>query len=138
MSTTESVNVRRNNVVFTDAAPKPLPVFSQAIKTTDTIYVSGTVGIDPRTGDLVSGDVKEQTILKNMKAVLEASGSGLGKVVKVNVFVTDMRDFETINEAYTGAFEDPQPVEFLLNLPSSFSEILGVKYRGERGFKVDC
>ncbi|EXJ75096.1 endoribonuclease L-PSP [Cladophialophora psammophila CBS 110553] len=127
MSTTESVNVRRNNVVFTDAAPKPLPVFSQAIKTKDTIYVSGTVGIDPHTGDLVSGDIKEQTsqVLKNMKVVLEVAGSGLGRVVKVNVFVTDMRNFEAMNEAYTGAFEDPQPVEFLPNPTLLFLGDLG-------------
>ncbi len=55
-------------------------------------------------------------ILKNFKAVLEAAGSGLGKVIKVNVYITDMRNFEAMNEAYQGVFENPQPVSPPLSL----------------------
>ena len=55
-------------------------------------------------------------ILENLKAVLEAAGSGLGKVVKVNVYVTDMRNFAEMNEAYLGVFEEPQPVSNLQQL----------------------
>ncbi|KAJ9602972.1 hypothetical protein H2200_012752 [Cladophialophora chaetospira] len=105
-----AINARSGNAVKTKDAPDLLPVFSQAIKTKDLIFVSGNIGVDPKTSQLVSG-VKEQTtqILNNIKAVLEAGGSGLGKVVKVNVYITDMRIFEEMNEAYLGVFEDPQP-----------------------------
>lgn len=145
---TTTTNVRRGNAVSTKGAPDLLPVFSQAIRTKDAIFVSGNIGVDPSTGQLVQG-VKEQTvryilsfsasmllwlanvlisyllsqiqILKNFKAVLEAAGLGLGHVVKVNVYITDMRNFEAMNEAYLGVFEDPQPVSQLWPYLFSFS-----------------
>ncbi|EXJ87440.1 endoribonuclease L-PSP [Capronia epimyces CBS 606.96] len=112
MSSTATANVRLDNAVVTGNAPAPLPVFSQAIKSKNLIHVSGNVGMDPSTQELVPGGVKAQTaqILKNLQAVLEAAGSGIGKVVKVNVYITDMRNFAEMNEAYLGFFQDPQPV----------------------------
>ncbi|KIW13327.1 hypothetical protein PV08_08515 [Exophiala spinifera] len=111
MSSSRNFNARSGNAVVTANAPAPLPVFSQAIKTKDMIYVSGNVGMDPHTNQLVPGGVKSQTaqILKNLQATLEAAGSGLGKVIKINVYITDMRNFAEMNEAYLGVFEEPQP-----------------------------
>uniref|UniRef100_A0A8H7N0X0 Uncharacterized protein n=1 Tax=Bionectria ochroleuca TaxID=29856 RepID=A0A8H7N0X0_BIOOC len=102
---------RSGAVVSTKNAPAPLPVFSQAIIANNIVYVSGNVGIDPSTGKLQEGVAAQTTqILKNLKGVLEAAGSGLGKVIKVNVYVTDMGKFAEMNAAYLGVFEEPQPV----------------------------
>ncbi|KAJ4185040.1 hypothetical protein NW767_012996 [Fusarium falciforme] len=102
---------RRDAVVFTTKAPAPLPAFSQAIKANNMVYVSGNVGIDPTTGKLQKGVAAQTTqILNNLKAVLEEAGSGLDKVIKVNVFITDMGKFAELNKAYLGVFEEPQPV----------------------------
>ncbi|KAK1638875.1 Endoribonuclease L-PSP/chorismate mutase-like protein [Colletotrichum phormii] len=97
---------RHDAVVFTDKAMKPLPVFSQAIKANNILYVSGNVGMDPVTGKLADG-VAAQTV--RLDAILLAAGSSLGQVIKVNVYVTDMGKFAEMNEAYLGVFEEPQP-----------------------------
>ncbi|OHF04454.1 hypothetical protein CORC01_00306 [Colletotrichum orchidophilum] len=105
------ITFRRDAVVFTAKAPAPLPIFSQAIKANNIVYVSGNVGMEPDTGKLADGLAAQTTqILKNLGAILFAAGSGLGKVIKVNVFVTDMGKFAEMNEAYLGVFEEPQPV----------------------------
>uniref|UniRef100_A0A8H7KEY7 Uncharacterized protein n=1 Tax=Bionectria ochroleuca TaxID=29856 RepID=A0A8H7KEY7_BIOOC len=102
---------RRDAVVFTENAPAPLPVFSQAIVANNIVYVSGNVGMKPSTGKLEEGVAAQTTqILQNLKGVLEAAGSGLGKVIKMNVYVTDMGKFAEMNAAYLGVFEEPQPV----------------------------
>ncbi|KAM6532433.1 hypothetical protein FSOLCH5_001857 [Fusarium solani] len=94
---------RRDAVVFTAKAPAPLPAFSQAIKANNMVYVSGNVGIDPATGKLQEGAAAQTAqILNNLKAVLEEAGSGLDKVIKVNVFITDMGNFAELNKAYLG------------------------------------
>ncbi|KAF9882508.1 hypothetical protein CkaCkLH20_00544 [Colletotrichum karsti] len=101
---------RSSAVISTKNAPAPLPVFSQAIIANNIIYVSGNVGMNPATGKLEEGVSSQTTqILKNLKAILEAAGSGLGKVIKVNVYVTDMGKFAEMNSAYLGVFEEPQP-----------------------------
>ena len=73
--------------------------------------MSGQVGLDPHTGEFVSGGVSEQTeqVLKNLSAVLEASGSSLGKVVKTTVFLADMKDFAAMNEVYGRFFTNEPP-----------------------------
>ncbi|KAK0625274.1 Endoribonuclease L-PSP/chorismate mutase-like protein [Bombardia bombarda] len=88
--------------VLTDKAPEPLPQFSQAIKYNGMVYCSGNVGLDPATKKLVDGTVKDRTrqALKNLSAVLEEAGSSFRNVLKVNIFLTDMANFATMNEAY--------------------------------------
>lgn len=73
--------------------------------------MSGQVGLDPRTGEFVPGGVAEQTeqVLKNLSAVLEASGSSLSKVVKTTVFLADMKDFAAMNEVYSRFFTNEPP-----------------------------
>jgi reactive intermediate/imine deaminase len=81
--------------VLTSNAPPPLPFFSQAIKCNGMVYCSGSIGTDPTTLKLVEGGVADRTrqSLKNLSAVLEAAGSGIDNVVKVNVFLTNMVSF---------------------------------------------
>ena len=88
--------------ISTDKAPKAIGPYEQAIKVGDFVYTAGQIPIDPQTGDVVSGGIAEQTrrVLENLKAVLEAAGSSLDKVIKATVFLKSMADFAALNEVY--------------------------------------
>ncbi|PYI31094.1 endoribonuclease L-PSP, partial [Aspergillus indologenus CBS 114.80] len=92
--------------IHTPTAPTPPPFLSQAIVANNTVHCSGQIGVDPATGQIVPGSVQARArqILRNLGAVLEAAGSGLDNVVKVNIFLTDMGDFAAVNEVYVGVF----------------------------------
>ena len=97
--------------VHTEDAPSAIGPYSQATKDGDRVYVSGQGPVDPDTGDVVSQDVGEQTAktIENVEAILEAAGSSLENVLKANVYVTDMDNYETVNEVYGEYFSDPYP-----------------------------
>jgi 2-iminobutanoate/2-iminopropanoate deaminase len=88
--------------VSTGQAPAAIGPYSQAIVSGDFIYTSGQVALDPGSGQIVAGGIREQTarVLENLKAVLAAAGSDLGKVVKTVVFLKNMQDFSLMNEVY--------------------------------------
>jgi 2-iminobutanoate/2-iminopropanoate deaminase len=98
-------------IVSTDKAPGAIGPYSQAIKTGGMIFCSGQIPIDPETGEFVSNDIAEQTeqVLKNLAAVLDAGGAGLGNVVKTTVFLADMSDFAAMNEVYGRYFSENKP-----------------------------
>ena len=83
------------HIVHTDTAPAPIGPYNQAVRSGHLLYTSGQIPIDPATGDLVEGGIREQTIqvLENLKAVLEAAGSTLSDVIKTTVFLANMGDF---------------------------------------------
>ncbi|KAF8808051.1 Endoribonuclease L-PSP, partial [Phlegmacium glaucopus] len=88
--------------VFTPDAVRPLPVFSQAVISKGHVYASGNIGCD-KNFKIIDGGVQEQTrvLLRNLSVILKAAGSGLDRVVKANVYLTDMvNDFKPMNEAY--------------------------------------
>ena len=89
-------------VIQTSAAPKAIGPYEQAIKVGELVYASGQIPLDPDTGVLVTGDIRDQTrrALENLKAVLDASGSSLERVVKTTVFLKDIGDFAPMNEVY--------------------------------------
>jgi len=97
--------------VFTPNAPGAVGPYSQAIKFRDLLFVSGNIPLDPATGEIVAGGVEEQAkqVLKNLRAVVEASGSDLGKVVKTTVFLKSMNDFAAVNSIYEQAFGNHKP-----------------------------
>ncbi|MFC7070492.1 RidA family protein [Halobaculum lipolyticum] len=97
--------------IETDEAPPSIGPFSQAIEDGDRIFVSGQGPIDPNTGSIVDGDVAVQTerTLANVEAILSAAGCSLDDVVKATVFVRDMDDYDTVNEVYGDAFNEPYP-----------------------------
>ena len=97
--------------VTTTAAPAAIGPYSQAIKAGDFLFASGQIPLDPATGALVSGGIAEQThrVLKNLAGVLEAAGIGFDKVVKTNVYLSDMADFAAMNEIYATYFPQPAP-----------------------------
>ncbi|GIV84672.1 MAG: reactive intermediate/imine deaminase [Candidatus Roseilinea sp.] len=98
-------------VIHTDAAPKAIGPYSQAIVAGGLVFCSGQVPIDPATGELVPGGIEEQThrSLRNLKAVLEAAGSGLDRVLKTTVFLQNMGDFAAMNAVYATYFPDNPP-----------------------------
>jgi 2-iminobutanoate/2-iminopropanoate deaminase len=94
-------------IIHTVDAPAPIGPYSQAVRMGNTVYTSGQIAIDPKTGQLVSGSIAEEThqVMRNMKAVLEAAGLEFGRVLKSTIFITNMDDFGIINEVYASYFE---------------------------------
>ncbi len=100
----------RNAVALNNPALDGLP-FSPAVRAGKTLYLSGQVGLDPKTGKLADAGAAGQTrqALANVAAVLNAAGKTLDDVVKVNVYITDMNDYAAMNEVYAAAFAKPYP-----------------------------
>ncbi len=101
----------QREVIATGQAPKAIGPYSQAIKANGFVFVSGHGPSDPATQQTVPGGVREQTerVLKNLEAILRASGSGLDKVVRCGVFLKDMNEFAAMNEVYARFFPGPPP-----------------------------
>jgi len=99
------------NVVTTDRGPKPIGPYSQAIKANGFIYLSGQVALDPKGGELVAADIRQQTerTLENVKGILEAAGVSFHHVIKTTVFLKDMNDFSAMNEVYARYFTSAPP-----------------------------
>jgi len=98
-------------VIATNAAPKAIGPYSQAIATEQLIFTAGQVALDPNTGELVGRTTAEQTeqVLANLRAVLSAAGTSLAKVVKTTVYLADMADFAQMNEVYAKHFGSHKP-----------------------------
>ncbi|MCS6773090.1 MAG: RidA family protein [Thermoflexales bacterium] len=99
------------NAVQTDHAPKAIGPYSQAIVCNGLVFCSGQIPIDPATGEVVADDIEAQThrVLQNLRAVLEAAGSGMGRVLKTTVFLKSMSDFAAMNAVYATYFPAPPP-----------------------------
>jgi len=99
------------DVISTDQAPKAIGPYSQAIRAGGLIFTSGQVAIDPATQQVIAGYVAAQTerVMKNLTAILEASGSSLEKVVRCTVFLKNMGDFAAMNEVYGRYFTQAPP-----------------------------
>jgi 2-iminobutanoate/2-iminopropanoate deaminase len=97
--------------ISTDKAPKAIGPYAQAIVANGLIYTAGQIPLDPQTGNIVDGGIKEQTrqVMKNLRAVLEAAGSSLNQVVKATVFLKDMGDFAVMNEVYAEYLGEAKP-----------------------------
>jgi len=98
-------------VVISDELPAPKGPYSPAIRAGGFVFVSGQGPIDPATGEVVKGDVQQQTrlVLENVHAILGAAGSSLDKVVKTNVYLSDIADFAAMNEVYATFFTAEPP-----------------------------
>jgi 2-iminobutanoate/2-iminopropanoate deaminase len=98
-------------IVSTESAPKAIGPYSQAVIHNGLVFLSGQIPLDPETNQLVDGDITAQTerVLKNIQAVLEASGSSLDRVVKTTVFLKDMANFPKMNEVYARYFTADPP-----------------------------
>jgi len=101
----------KKTIVSTDAAPKAIGPYSQAVWTGDLLYCAGQIPIDPATGNIVAGGITEQTgrVLENIRAVLRSQGLDLGNIVKTTVFLADMNQFAAMNEVYGRHFPKDPP-----------------------------
>ena len=97
--------------VSTDNAPKAIGPYEQGIKIGDFVYASGQIPLDPRTGALIAGGITEQTrqVMENLRAILEAGGSSLDRVVKATVFLKNIADFAAMNEVYAEYLGQAKP-----------------------------
>ena len=102
----------KKNAVWTNDAPRPIGPYSQAIRVTGgaTVYLSGQIGLNPATMEMAAG-VEDQTqqVFSNLKAVAAASGGSLNDVVKLNVYLTDLSNFEKVNGIMATHFDAPYP-----------------------------
>ena len=98
-------------VIFSSNAPKALGPYSQAVKVSNMLFVSGQIPLNPDTMEIVSNDVKDQThqVMKNLKAILDEAGCSFNDVVKTTIFIKNMNDFSNINEVYSMYFTDHKP-----------------------------
>ena len=102
----------RHEEVNTKAAPAPVGPYSQAIRSGGWVFASGQIPLDPATGQKVDGEIEDETrqVLANLRAVLEAAGSGMDRVVKATVYLTDLGLFPRVNDVYAQAFDvSPAP-----------------------------
>jgi 2-iminobutanoate/2-iminopropanoate deaminase len=98
-------------VIHTDRAPKAIGPYSQAIQAGNFLFLSGQIPLDPKTGELVKGDIRQQTrqVLENIKVVLESQKLGMENVVKMTIFLKDIGSFNQVNEVYATYFPSSPP-----------------------------
>lgn len=110
----------KREVVQTDKAPKAIGPYEQAVKVSGFLFTSGQIAIDPATGKLIEGDVSAQTrrVLENLKAVLEAGGSSLDRVLKATVYLTDLSAFSKMNEVYAQYLGHVKPARSTVGVAS--------------------
>lgn len=98
-------------IIATEKGPKAIGPYSQAVKAGGFIFTAGQIALDPSTNQLVEGGVAQQTarVLENLKAIVEAAGSSLDRVVKATVYLKDMNDFAAMNEVYGKYFAQNPP-----------------------------
>ena len=107
-------------VVHSPAAPAAIGPYSQAIRSGNTVWLSGQIALDPATGELVSGGFEAQAerMFENLKAVAEAAGGGLGNLIKLNLYLTDLANFGKLNELMTRYFVPPYPARAAVGVAS--------------------
>lgn len=98
-------------IIATDKAPQAIGTYSQAVKVGNTVYLSGQIALIPETMEMQEGEIAERIhqVFKNLTAVCEAAGGSLQDIVKLNIFLTDMSHFATVNEIMAQYFQQPYP-----------------------------
>ncbi len=106
-------------VIHTDAAPKAIGTYSQAVRCGNTVYLAGQIGLDPATMEMVAGiEPQIRRVLENLKAVSAAAGGGLNDIVKVTVYLTDLGNFARVNEIMAMFFAAPYPARAAVGVAS--------------------
>ncbi len=105
------------SIVSTPSAPAAIGTYSQAVRSGDTLYLSGQIGLDPASGELVEGAENQiGRVFENLKAVAEAGGASLGDVVKLTVYLTDLTNFALVNETMSRYFNQPYPARAVVGV----------------------
>jgi reactive intermediate/imine deaminase len=106
-------------IIHTPGAPQAIGTYSQAVKVGDTVYLSGQIGLDPHTMQLVEGiENQVHRVFKNLLAVAEAAGGSLQDVVKLNIFLTDLGNFALVNTIMAQYFKEPYPARAAVGVAS--------------------
>ncbi|MCW8883689.1 MAG: RidA family protein [Motiliproteus sp.] len=107
-------------VIQTSQAPQAIGTYSQAVKIGNTVYLSGQIPLIPSTMEMVEGDFEAQAVqvFENLKAVCEASGGSLQQIAKLNIFLTDLGNFATVNEVMSRYFSQPYPARAAIGVAS--------------------
>ena len=106
-------------IISTADAPAAIGTYSQAVRVGDTVYLSGQIGLDPQSGQLVDGiDAQIVRVFDNLKAVAEAAGGSLTDLVKINIFLTDLGNFAKVNETMAKYFQQPYPARAAVGVAS--------------------
>jgi reactive intermediate/imine deaminase len=105
-------------VIHTRNAPEAIGTYSQAVKVDNTVYLSGQIPLDPESMELVSDDIAEQVhqVFKNLSAVCDAAGGELASIAKLNIYLTDLGNFPTVNEVMAEYFNDPYPARATIGI----------------------
>ncbi|WP_313951262.1 RidA family protein [Accumulibacter sp.] len=107
------------SIISTTHAPAAIGTYSQAVKVGDTVYLSGQIGLDPASMDLLEGiDAQIVRVFDNLKAVAEAAGGSLADVVKLNVYLVDLAHFAKVNEVMKSYFAEPFPARAAVGVAS--------------------
>jgi len=107
------------SIVSTPNAPAAIGTYSQAVRCGDTLYLSGQIGLNPASGQLVEGVENQiQRVFANLKAVAEAAGASLGSVAKLTVYLTDLANFARVNDAMAQYFSEPYPARAVVGVAS--------------------
>ena len=103
--------IMQKKIISTNKAPQAIGPYSQAVRFNDLLFISGQIPIEPRSGAILAGNIKEQTkqILENLNSILTAGESSLNNVLRVTIFLTNLEDYAAVNEVYTQFFEESQP-----------------------------
>ena len=106
-------------IIKTDNAPQAIGTYSQAVKVNNTIFLSGQIGLDPKTMQLVDGIENQiHQVFKNISEVVKASGASMSKIVKLNIYLTDLVHFATVNEIMKQYFSEPYPARAAVGVAS--------------------
>ena len=107
-------------IIQTDDAPQAIGTYSQAVKVDNTVYISGQIPLDPANMEVVDGGIEAEIkrVFDNLQAVAEASGGSLADVVKLNIFLTDLTNFPTVNEIMATYFQQPYPARAAIGVAS--------------------
>jgi len=104
-------------VIHSDNAPAAIGTYSQAIKAGNTVYMSGQIPLDPKSMELVDGfEAQTVQVFENLKAVAKAAGGSLKDIVKLNIFLTDLGNFATVNEVMSRYFQQPYPARAAIGI----------------------
>ncbi len=101
----------KHNIIYSDKSPKPIGAYSQAIQSGDIIYLSGQIGINPHTNQIISDDIREQTqqIMNNISSILNELNLSMNNIVNTTIFMTDLNDFSIVNDVYSSYFNNYFP-----------------------------
>lgn len=115
-------------IIQTDNAPQAIGTYSQAVKVDNTVYISGQIPLDPASMEVVSGGIEAEItrVFDNLQAVANASGGSLADVVKLNIYLTDLGNFPTVNEIMAQYFQQPYPARAAIGV-AALPKAVGVE-----------